>query len=66
MDSQSGPSQQVPYEIDVAPDGNRWRYRKRWRRGLRRFLPSLWHATDEHGLALLKRDNTLAQGSPHK
>lgn len=64
MDSQNGPAQQVPYEIDVAPDGDRWRYRKRWRQGLRRFLPSLWHATDEDGLALLKRDGEIPGGSP--
>lgn len=65
MDSQSRAAEQAPYEIDVAPDGDGWRYRKRWRQGLRRFLPSLWHATDEDGLALLKRDGTLGEGSPH-
>ena len=64
MDSQSRATEQAPYEIDVAPDGDRWRYRKRWRQGLRRFLPSLWHATDEDGLALLKRDGALREGSP--
>ena len=68
MDSQSRATEQAPYEIDVAPDGDRWRYRKRWRQGLRRFLPSLWHATDEMadpaqvaGLALLF-DESLAVG----
>ena len=45
----------APYELDVAPDGERWRYRKRWRQGLRRFLPSLWHVTDEAGLKALTR-----------
>lgn len=45
----------APYELDVAPDGERWRYRKRWRQGLRRFLPSLWHVTDEAGLKALAR-----------
>lgn len=45
-----------PYELDIAPDGERWRYRKRWTKGLRRFLPALWHATDEVGVALLKQD----------
>ena len=64
MDSQSRATEQAPYEIDVAPDGDRWRYRKRWRQGLRRFLPSLWHATDEDGLDLLKREGTLREGSP--
>lgn len=43
------------YELDVAPDGDRWRYRKRWTSGLRRFLPALWHATDEAGLKLLRQ-----------
>lgn len=43
------------YELDVAPDGDRWRYRKRWTVGLRRFLPALWHATDEAGLRLLRQ-----------
>ena len=38
------------YELEIAPDGERWRYRKRWRTGLRRFLPALWHATDARGL----------------
>ena len=33
MDSQSRATEQAPYEIDVAPDGDRWRYRKRWRQG---------------------------------
>ena len=64
MDSQSRAAEQAPYEIDVVPDGDRWRYRKRWRQGLRRFLPSLWHATDEDGLALLKRDGALRESSP--
>ena len=64
MDSQSRATEQAPYEIDVAPDGHRWRYRKRWRQGLRRFLPALWHATDEDGLALLKRDDALRERSP--
>ena len=64
MDSQSRAAEQAPYEIDVAPDGDRWRYRKRWRQGLRRFLPSLWHATDEDGLALLKRDGAFRKSSP--
>lgn len=65
MDSQNRAVEQVRYEIDVAPDGDRWRYRKRWRQGLRRFLPSLWHATDEAGLALLKRDGTSRKPSPN-
>lgn len=47
--------QQPTYELDVAPDGDRWRYRKRWTVGLRRFLPALWHATDEAGLKLLQQ-----------
>ncbi|WP_293405546.1 hypothetical protein [Phenylobacterium sp.] len=42
------------YELDIAPDGDGWRYRKRWRSGLRRFLPALWHATDAHGLKRLR------------
>ncbi len=42
------------YELDIAPDGEGWRYRKRWRTGLRRFLPALWHATDAHGLTRLR------------
>lgn len=63
MDSQDR-TDPVQYEIDVAPDGDRWRYRKRWRQGLRRFLPALWHATDEDGLALLKRDDALRERSP--
>lgn len=46
----------TPYELDIAPDGERWRYRKRWRQGLRRFLPSLWHVTDEAGLQALARE----------
>lgn len=54
----------VPYDLDVAPDGDRWRYRKRWRQGLRRFLPSLWHVTDEDGLALLKHDTSIGERSP--
>ena len=29
------------YELEIAADGERWRYRKRWRTGLRRFLPAL-------------------------
>jgi|EndMetStandDraft_7_1072992.scaffolds.fasta_scaffold366242_2 hypothetical protein len=45
-----------PYELDIAPDGDQWRYRKRWRTGLRRFLPSFWHATDDAGLRVLKRE----------
>ena len=49
-----------PYELDIAPDGERWRYRKRWTKGLRRFLPALWHATDEAGVKLLR------QGAPAK
>lgn len=43
-----------PYELDIAPDGERWRYRKRWTSGLRRFLPALWHATDAAGVKLLE------------
>ncbi|WP_374534690.1 hypothetical protein [Phenylobacterium sp.] len=48
------------YELDIAPDsealgGGRWRYRKRWTRGLRRFLPALWHATDDDGVKRLRR-----------
>jgi len=53
------------YELDIAPDseamdddaasGRRWRYRKRWTRGLRRFLPALWHATDDDGVKRLRR-----------
>ena len=43
------------YELDVAPDGDRWRYRKRWTSGLRRFLPARWHATDDAGLKLLRQ-----------
>ncbi len=50
-----------PFELDVAPDGERWRYRKRWRQGFRRFLPSLWHVTDEAGLkALTQQDSPRA------
>lgn len=52
------------YDLDVAPDGDRWRYRKRWRQGLRRFLPALWHVTDEDGLAILKRDTPARDPSP--
>ena len=52
------------YDLDVAPDGDRWRYRKRWRQGLRRFLPSLWHVTDEDGLAILTRDTSMRDPSP--
>ena len=63
MDSQDR-TDPVRYEIDVAPDGHRWRYRKRWRQGLRRFLPSLWHVTDEDGLAILKRDTSMRDSSP--
>ncbi len=43
------------YELEIAPDGERWRYRKRWTRGLRRFLPALWHATDEAGVKVLRQ-----------
>ena len=46
---------QRTYELDIAPDGDRWRYRKRWTSGLRRFLPALWHATDEAGVKLLRQ-----------
>ncbi len=46
-----------PFELDVAPDGERWRYRKRWRQGFRRFLPSLWHVTDAEGLKALTRQD---------
>jgi hypothetical protein len=46
----------LPYELEIAPDGERWRYRKRWTRGLRRFLPALWHATDEAGVRRLKAE----------
>lgn len=46
---------QRAYELDIAPDGERWRYRKRWTSGLRRFLPALWHATDEAGVKLLRQ-----------
>ena len=42
------------YELEIAPDGERWRYRKRWRTGLRRFLPALWHATAARGLKALR------------
>ncbi len=42
------------YELDIAPDGEGWRYRKRWRTGLRRFLPAFWHATDARGLTRLR------------
>jgi len=45
------------YELDIAPDGERWRYRKRWNKGLRRFLPAFWHATDEAGVRLLRKEN---------
>lgn len=43
------------YELEIAPDGERWRYRKRWTTGLRRFLPALWHATDEAGVKVLRQ-----------
>lgn len=46
---------QAAYELEIAPDGERWRYRKRWTRGLRRFLPALWHATDEAGVKVLRQ-----------
>ncbi|WP_156378249.1 MULTISPECIES: hypothetical protein [unclassified Phenylobacterium] len=42
------------YEFDIAPDGEGWRYRKRWTKGLRRFLPALWHATDAAGVKTLR------------
>lgn len=45
-----------PYELDIAPDGEHWRYRKRWTKGLRRFLPALWRATDAAGLVVLRKD----------
>lgn len=63
MDS---PSQDAAaaYDLDVAPDGHRWRYRKRWRQGLRRYLPSLWHVTDEDGLAVLTREISRGASSP--
>lgn len=54
-----------PYELDIAPDGERWRYRKRWTKGLRRFLPALWHATDEAGLKLLRHDATSQTRAEH-
>lgn len=47
---------ELPYELDIAPDGEGWRYRKRWRKGLRRFLPALWHATDEEGVRALRHE----------
>lgn len=47
---------ELPYELDIAPDGEGWRYRKRWRKGLRRFLPALWHATDEAGVRVLRQE----------
>ncbi|HEY9237066.1 MULTISPECIES: hypothetical protein [Phenylobacterium] len=45
-----------PYELEIAPDGEFWRYRKRWRTGVRRFLPSFWHATDADGVRILRRE----------
>lgn len=56
MDNRKQPA---PYELDIAPDGERWRYRKRWRAGVRRFLPSFWHVTDEDGLRALRRQEHL-------
>lgn len=54
-----------PYELDIAPDGERWRYRKRWTKGLRRFLPALWHATDQAGVELLKQDAARVARAKH-
>jgi hypothetical protein len=39
-----------PYVVDIARDGEGWRFRRRWRQGVRRFLPALWHSTTETGL----------------
>ncbi|CAN5342882.1 hypothetical protein BH11PSE2_BH11PSE2_13240 [soil metagenome] len=43
----------LPYALDIAPDGDGWRVRRRWKQGLRHYLPAFWEATDAEGVRKL-------------
>jgi hypothetical protein len=43
----------LPYELDVVRDGEGWCVRRRWKKGLRRYLPALWLPVTDEGLRRL-------------
>lgn len=43
----------LPYELDILRDGDAWCVRRRWKAGLRRYLPALWLSVSDEGLRRL-------------
>lgn len=48
------PNAGLPYELDILREGNdAWCVRRRWKTGLRRYLPALWVSVSDEGLRRL-------------